>query len=217
MTIATTETGAFSRFHRELNRLFRQEGNNMSKNRRRIEIPEHISPDSSLYFAKELFRLNEISSEPIDLVIDSEGGDVNAMFAIIELMRLSPAPIRTICFGKAYSAAATILACGTGGRYALPHSSIMIHGIRINAYDREKFDIPEPDIFLDNFAYSNQRLIQLLSQQTKKSEIEIERAISYDHFMYGEDALTFGLIDGFIEDPSVLVPTRYDYTYDADM
>lgn len=187
----------------------------MSENRRLIEIIHDIDHNESLRFAEKLLTLNEISNEPIDLLIDSDGGDAIAMLAIVELMRLSPAPIRTICVGKARSAAAVILSCGTAGRYALPHSSILLHGTR---YDRNnekhhKADTPPFDIFMEDFAFTNKRIHQILAQQTKKSEIEIERACSYDNFMYGEDALAFGLIDGFVKDPAMLKTTEYDFYY----
>ena len=51
------------------------------------------------------------------------------------------APIKTICIGKCYSAAAVILAAGTKGeRYAFKNSSIMIHGIQCT------FPIPGHDM-----------------------------------------------------------------------
>ncbi len=187
----------------------------MSEKRRLIELPEKIDSEDAVKFAERLLELNQISDEPIDLLIDSDGGCSDAMLAIVELMRLSKAPIRTICSGRAFSSAAVILACGTHGRYALPHSCIMIHGVRIQVPERYQRSsaIPEPELFPEEYMHFNGRIVQILSEQTKKPEIEIERAISYDNYMYGEDALVFGMIDGFVTDLSLLFPKRYDWIY----
>tara|TARA_R110001632_G_scaffold113268_1_gene224338 strand:- start:864 stop:1436 length:573 start_codon:yes stop_codon:yes gene_type:complete len=68
---------------------------------------------------------------PINVIIDSVGGDVYEMFGIIDyiesLERNSNIKVNTICRGKAMSAAAMILACGTGKRLASKRSTIMIH------------------------------------------------------------------------------------------
>ncbi len=39
----------------------------------------------------------------------------------------SRAPVELYCIGHAYSMAAVIVACGSHGRYILPHGEMMIH------------------------------------------------------------------------------------------
>ena len=72
----------------------------------------------------------EGDNSPINVIIDSVGGDVYEMFGIIDyiesLDKNSDIKVNTICRGKAMSAAAMVLACGTGKRLASKRSTIMI-------------------------------------------------------------------------------------------
>ena len=72
-------------------------------------------------------RTEENADQPINMIINSEGGCVYEMLAIVDYMKSLAVPINTICRGKAFSAAAVILANGTGTRYASKHSTIMFH------------------------------------------------------------------------------------------
>jgi len=73
----------------------------------------------------------ENDTSPINVIIDSIGGDVYEMFGIIDyiesLEKNSNIKVNTICRGKAMSAAAMILASGTGKRLASKRATIMIH------------------------------------------------------------------------------------------
>ena len=72
-------------------------------------------------------RTEETEKDPINLIINSQGGCVYEMLGIVDYMGSLNVPVNTICRGKAFSAAAIILACGTGTRFASKHSSIMFH------------------------------------------------------------------------------------------
>ena len=52
----------------------------------------------------------------INLVISSYGGDVYAMLGTIDYFNSLPVKVNTHCLGACMSAAAVILACGTGKR-----------------------------------------------------------------------------------------------------
>ena len=52
----------------------------------------------------------------INLVISSYGGDVYAMLGTIDYFNSLPVKVNTHCIGACMSAAAVILACGTGKR-----------------------------------------------------------------------------------------------------
>lgn len=62
----------------------------------------------------------------INLLITSTGGDMTAAFALINVMRGSRIPIRTIVLGEASSAALCILMAGHQ-RVATPYASLMSH------------------------------------------------------------------------------------------
>ncbi len=95
---------------------------------RKIVIENEITHDSACDFLKALLILNkESSTEPIDLFIDSQGGEITAGLLMYDAIKGSRAPVRMFCLGHAYSMAAVIFAAGRNGRYMLDHSEILIH------------------------------------------------------------------------------------------
>ena len=79
-------------------------------------------------FIKKIMLLNiESTTEPIDVLINSPGGEINAGLLMYDVIQASKAPIRTYCIGTAYSMGAVLFACGIHGRYMLPHSELMLH------------------------------------------------------------------------------------------
>ena len=64
----------------------------------------------------------------ITMMINSPGGVVDDGLAILDAMNYVKPDVATICYGKAASMGAVLLAAGTKGkRSALPHSRVMIH------------------------------------------------------------------------------------------
>lgn len=62
------------------------------------------------------------------MYINSPGGEVSSGLAIYDTMTYIRSPVSTVCVGAAASMAAILLLGGEAGkRYALPHSSIMLH------------------------------------------------------------------------------------------
>src|SRR5260370_14399118 len=78
--------------------------------------------------AQLLHLESEDDERDINLYVNSPGGSSAALLAIYDTMQTVSCDVATWCVGYAASAAAVILAGGTAGkRYALPHSSILIH------------------------------------------------------------------------------------------
>ena len=63
----------------------------------------------------------------VNLVISSYGGDVYAMLGTIDYFNSLPVKVNTRCIGACMSAAAVILACGTGKRTMTQNSTVMVH------------------------------------------------------------------------------------------
>src|SRR5436189_48494 len=77
--------------------------------------------------AAQLLALDARSEDDITLVIDSPGGDVTGIFTIVDTMLTLRSTVHTRCVGMAASAAAVILAAGTGTRSASPNSRVLLH------------------------------------------------------------------------------------------
>ena len=100
---------------------------------RRVFLSGEILPEDALYLLQRINLINKLDpnedeiKKPIELYINSCGGNVYAMFSIIDTIQNCPSPIITIGTGQIMSAATLILAAGTGGRYLTKNSSVMNH------------------------------------------------------------------------------------------
>ena len=94
-----------------------------------IFLGEEVNDVSaSIIVAQLLFLEAEDPGKDIQLYINSPGGSVTAGMAIYDTMKYIKCDVSTICLGMASSMGAFILEGGTKGkRFALPHSTIMIH------------------------------------------------------------------------------------------
>tara|TARA_R110000851_G_scaffold234720_3_gene387197 strand:+ start:3228 stop:3836 length:609 start_codon:yes stop_codon:yes gene_type:complete len=132
--------------------------------------------------------------EPINMVINSEGGCVYEMLAIVDYIKSLPVPVNTICRGKAFSAAAVILANGTGSRYASKHSTIMFH--QSSAWLQGK----QADVRASIHHVSEIDIMSnaLLSEKSTLSAEEWEQIQRTDYWLTADKALEIKVIDQII-------------------
>ncbi|KAM0327695.1 hypothetical protein ACHAQA_005990 [Verticillium albo-atrum] len=83
---------------------------------------------SASIVAQLLWLESDNPDKAITLYINSPGGSVSSGLAIYDTMTYIKSPVSTVCLGAASSMGALLLTGGEAGkRYALPHSSVMIH------------------------------------------------------------------------------------------
>jgi ATP-dependent Clp protease protease subunit len=88
-----------------------------------------------------------------------------------------------------------LLAGGTKGkRYCLPHSRIMIHQPS-GGFQGQASDI---DIHAREVLKLRERLNEILAKHTGQSLERIERDSDRDHFMGGQEAVDYGLVDAVL-------------------
>lgn len=88
-------------------------------------------------FKDEFLAAHETGQEIIPIVIDSFGGAIYSLLAMIDLIKSSDKPIATITMGKAMSCGAVLLTCGDDGlRFASPTSTIMIHDVSMGTFGK---------------------------------------------------------------------------------
>jgi ATP-dependent Clp protease protease subunit len=91
---------------------------------------DEVTQESAEHICSWILNCNFAKERPsiLNLVINSPGGDLNAAFAIIDIMRSSSIPIRTIGVGQIQSAGLMIFIAGTKGERVLtPSTCIMSH------------------------------------------------------------------------------------------
>lgn len=154
---------------------------------------------SAAIVAQLLWLESDNPDKPITMYINSPGGEVSSGLAIYDTMTYIKSPVSTVCVGAAASMAAILLIGGEAGkRYALPHSSIMVHqplgGTRGQA----------SDILI----YANQ--IQRLREQVNKIvQGHLNKSFGYekydmqaindmmerDNYLTADQAKDFGIVD----------------------
>ena len=161
-----------------------------------IFLGEEVNDVSAgLIVSQLLFLEAEDPGKDIQLYINSPGGMVTAGMAIYDTMQYIKCDVSTICLGMAASMGAFLLAGGAKGkRFALPHSTIMIHQPSGGAQGQAT----EIQIVADHIAQTKRTLNELLAANTGQPIEVVERDTDRDNYMTAEEAKAYGLIDGVV-------------------
>lgn len=161
-----------------------------------IFLGEEVNDVSAgLIVSQLLFLEAEDPGKDIQLYLNSPGGSVTAGMAIYDTMQYIKCDVSTICLGMAASMGAFLLAGGAKGkRFALPHSTIMIHQPSGGAQGQAT----EIQIVADHIAQTKRTLNELLAANTGQPIEVVERDTDRDNYMTAEEAKAYGLIDGVV-------------------
>lgn len=164
---------------------------------RKIFLEGEIDSNKACDFIKELIHLcKDDSTKPIDLLINSPGGDISSGLLIYDSIQSCKTPIRTYCMGNAYSMGALLFASGNHGRFMFPHSELMLHepilGNRVGGSASSIRSIS------DSLLETRDRMNKILARHTGKTEEQIAEATSYDHYYGPQESIDFGLADEVI-------------------
>ena len=162
-----------------------------------IFLGEEVNDVSAgLIVSQLLFLEAEDPGKDIQLYINSPGGSVTAGMAIYDTMQYIKCDVSTICLGMAASMGAFLLAGGAKGkRFALPHSTIMIHQPSGGAKGQET----EIRIVAEQILKTRSRLNEILAENTGKPLEVIQADTERDNYMTAQEAVAYGLIDSVVE------------------
>jgi ATP-dependent Clp protease protease subunit len=147
---------------------------------------------ANLIMAQLIHLESEDPDKDISLYINSPGGSVTALLGIYDTMQYIRPDVSTICLGWAASAAAVILAAGaTGKRYALPHSTVVLHQPHGGAQG-QSVDI---DIQAREILRLRAVVDELLARHTGQPVEKIARDTDRDFILDARRALEYGLVD----------------------
>jgi ATP-dependent Clp protease protease subunit len=168
----------------------------LAKNRV-IFLSEDITKEvGSAISALMLYFDNLDNEKDITILINSNGGDASALSAIYDTIQMINSPVKTVCIGKCYSAAAVLLATGTAGkRYAFKNSQVMIHGLQCSFPAIGESNSNGTEKYFNFLNKSNNSVMKIMSKHTGKSVQEIEKDCLRDFYLTAEQALEYGIID----------------------
>jgi ATP-dependent Clp protease protease subunit len=151
---------------------------------------------ANLTVAQLLFLNQEDRDAPINMYINSPGGQVYAGLAIYDAMQMISNPISTVAVGVTASFGTVLLAAGTKGqRYALPHATIHLHQPLGGAQGQ----VTDIEIQAKEFLRLRTKLNEILMKHTNQTEEVIERDTERDFWMDADAAVEYGLVDEVLE------------------
>ena len=170
---------------------------------RQIILSGEINKDLAEKIVRQLLILESDDAEkPVYIYIDSPGGDVDAGFAIFDMIRFVSCPVYLIGMGLIASAVALILlAVDKEHRLALPNSRYLIHqpssGMRGVATDIE--------IHAKEMERTKAVLNKIISEQTGKSIEQVSADTNRDYWLNSEESVEYGLVSRIINSRKDLV------------
>jgi ATP-dependent Clp protease protease subunit len=158
---------------------------------RQILLSGEVKKDLAEKIVRQLFIMEADSDEPIRVFIDSPGGDVDAGYAIFDVIRFVNAPVYTIGMGLVASAGALILlAAPKERRIALPNSHYLIH----QPLSSVRGVATEIEIHAQEIEKCRVKINALIAEETGKPLAVVEKDTDRDYWMNAEEAREYGLV-----------------------
>jgi ATP-dependent Clp protease protease subunit len=143
---------------------------------------------------RSLLQNRKDKQAPVNLMINSPGGDVHEMLGIIDYIESLDVKVNTICRGRAFSAAAIILACGTGTRMMSKRSTVMFH--QSSSFLGGKMS--DISAYLDNVKNIEKTIYDILAEKTNKDQSWWKDNMKTDLYLTAEQLKEFNVIDTII-------------------
>ena len=159
-------------------------------------------PAASIVVAQLLYLNSVDQNQPINLYIQSPGGEVYAGLAIYDTMKMLTASVSTYSVGFTGSMGTFLLSAGERGkRFALPHATIHMHptgggakgyteDVRIATQEQERLQT---------------QIFHLMGKHTGHTWQEIEDFFIRDKYLNAQEAKNFGIVDEVLGDASDIV------------
>lgn len=158
---------------------------------------ETINPIIDFIVSANLSDDETLDLKVINLFIDTEGGDLHAAMKLIDTIRMSEIPVRTIGWGKVASAGLIIFMTGKD-RVLSESCSILSHNATFNA---ARYSVRVTDQSRNQeFKLIVDRIMRVYKASSKKDEKYIKKFLLKENDVYisSEEAINHGLADRMI-------------------
>ncbi len=157
-----------------------------------IILSGEITQATATTICAQILVLQYENNDPIQLMINSPGGDVIAGLAIYDMMQNSPCEIRTVCMGQACSMGAILLVAGTKGcRSVLPNSRVLLH----QPWGGLQGQVTDMGIHFQDILSMKDKLLNILVKHTGQSREILAEHTERDYILYAEAAKNYGVVD----------------------
>jgi len=161
-----------------------------------IFLGDEVNDDvANIVISQLLYLQSEDPKKDITMYINSPGGSVVSMWAMIDTMNLISCDVSTVCVGLAASAASAMLVSGTKGkRFILPHAKVMIHQPMGGA----KGQATDIKIVAEEILKTREEMYQYMVQKTGQKYEKISTDMERDFYMTADESLKYGIVDKII-------------------
>jgi len=147
---------------------------------------------ANVIVAQLLYLSAEDPEAPIQMYINSPGGQVYSGLAIYDTMQMIPNSVSTVAVGVTASFGTLLLTAGSKGqRYALPNATIHMHQV-LGGVQGQASDI---EIHARETLRLKDLLNGVLAKHTGQSLDKIDRDTNRDFFLDARGAVEYGLVD----------------------
>jgi len=165
--------------------------------KRIIMYTSDVSRESSQELIAKLLALaEENDKDSISLFLNSPGGDVDAGFAIFDIIRFIKAPVRIICTGLVASAGVVILLASPKKlRLSLKNARFLIHQPSSGAHG----DASDIESEANEILKCRKVINELIAVETGQPADKVEGDTRRNFWMSADEALEYGLVTGIVE------------------
>lgn len=102
----------------------------------------HFTSTAVRNFANAMAKAQDSDQPVIPVVIDSYGGEVYSLLAMVDIVKQCRVPVATVALGKAMSCGAVLFTCGADGyRFIGPNATLMIHDVSDASFRKKSEEI----------------------------------------------------------------------------
>ena len=167
------------------------------KDSRIIILDGSITDDLCTSICLDMLYLEAIDpTKDITLLLNSQGGSIQAGYMLIDTMRILKPDVQVICMGLAASMGAMILMAGTKGkRKALPHAKVMLHQPLGGANLMQAADF---EITAREMSKTKTDIYKFISSCTGKTFEQVSSDCDRNFWMTTKEAMDYGIIDSIV-------------------
>lgn len=163
--------------------------------RRRVILLSGLvdTPKADDVIARLLYLEAEDGVAPVQLRVNSPGGELLAGLAVVDTMAALSCPVETTCAGLAASIAAVVLATGArGGRRATANARVLIHQPWSGEFHGQAADLERAAAEVLRL---RARVDELLAAATGQPVARVHADCERDTWLSAAEAVEYGLID----------------------
>ncbi|MEW6746661.1 MAG: ATP-dependent Clp protease proteolytic subunit [Planctomycetota bacterium] len=133
---------------------------------------------------------------PINLIVNSPGGDADSGFAMYDLLRFVKPKVRSLCAGLCASAAIPVfLGAEPGERYSLPNSRFLLHQPSMQTMGVAS----DVEITANELVKVRDRYNEIVAREINRPAKQIAKDVNRDFWLTAQEAQEYGLVTKVIE------------------